>query len=133
MFRFILFLIPIIITLGWLFYAAYLFPFLGVTLLIGLVFNIIDGRKYRWFSRLAYSLDQTYNAYWSVYLNIVMRPSKHLFGHPDETVSSVIGKNLLESEDNHWVYTEKALKLILERNKRPHSVRGIEKDEGYTK
>jgi hypothetical protein len=90
-------------------------------------------KKYRWLPRLAYSIDQTFNAMFSPYLNFFLDPKEHLFGHPDETVSSVIGKNMLTDDRKHWKYIEKILVFVLEGNKRSHSDRAIEKDEGYRK
>lgn len=133
MIRTIAFLLPVILTLLWIGYLMYLFPLFGIPCVIGGLMYLKDRPKYRWISRLGLSVDQTYNVFWSPWYNWVLDPKKHLFGHPDETVSSVIGKNLKEDDREHWRYIEYLLVLALEAGEGDHSIPAIEDDEGYTK
>ena len=87
--------------------------------------------KHNWSGAVIYSIDQTYNVVWRWWYNWTQKPDKHLFGHPDETVSSVVGKNLHLKE--HWTIINKILTFILDKNKGNHGIRSIEDDEGYTK
>lgn len=43
---------------------------------------------------LLIALDQLANALLSPLLNLILRPTAARFGHPDETLSSVLGKNV---------------------------------------
>lgn len=47
---------------------------------------------YLW--NLLVALDQLANALLSPLLNLILRPTVARFGHPDETLSSVFGKNV---------------------------------------
>lgn len=75
------------------------------------------------------SIDQQWQVIFSPLLNIGIR-SKHKFGSADETASSVVGKNLVETGQWRWKFIELMLSILLEGG-RPHSVRSIEHDEGY--
>ena len=47
---------------------------------------------YLW--NLLVALDQLANALLAPVLNVALRPTVARFGHPDETLSSVLGKNV---------------------------------------
>lgn len=48
----------------------------------------------RYFGRVMYSFDQFLNAALYPVLNLLLSDGSYLFGHPDETLSSVMGKNV---------------------------------------
>ena len=52
---------------------------------------------YLW--NLLIALDQLANALLAPALNAVLRPTAARFGHPDETLSSVLGKNVEAKRD----------------------------------
>lgn len=47
-----------------------------------------------WFWRVLVSIDQLLNVVFGPALNALLRPKKALFGAPDETLSSVLGKGM---------------------------------------
>ena len=72
-------------------------------------------------------------SHWQVILAPILNlgvKTIHKFGRPDETASSVVGKNLLETGGLHWRMIEKLLSVIMEGGK-PHAVPSIEEDEGF--
>ena len=73
------------------------------------------------------SLDQTWQTTFSPILNLW--PNKYKFGSPDESASSVVGKNLRATNGLRWKMIELVLSLVLELGK-PHSIKSIEEDEG---
>lgn len=79
-----------------------------------------------YFKRLAISLDQFGNVACGGLFNVTLikRGSENKFGNPDETVSSVIGKNKVE---NSLSLAGKVLDWVLDRLDKNHSIKSIEK------
>jgi len=75
--------------------------------------------------RIMTSIDQHWNVICSPVLNLFVR-TKHRFGDPDETASSVVGKNLRDTNDAEWRYIEFVASWLLEGGK-PHCIPSIEK------
>jgi len=99
----------------------------------GIVFTIIKSILYfnsgilkSYFFRLAISLDQFGNVVMTGFFNLVMisKESKFKFGNPDETISSVLGKNKL---NNSLIWFGKLLDKILNKLEENHSIKSIEK------
>lgn len=99
---------------------------------IGLVFTIIKscifwnrGILKKYFFSLAISLDQFGNVAMQGFFNICMvsNKSKHKFGNPDETISSVLGKN---QKANTLIYPGKRLVALLDALDKNHSLKSIE-------
>ncbi len=76
-----------------------------------------------WFWNMLISIDQFFNVLLSPFLNLILRPSAR-FGDPDETLSSVFGKNGEECKACHFIC--KLLHLIDPQ----HCERSIESDRG---
>ncbi len=76
-----------------------------------------------WFWNMLISIDQYFNVLLSPLLNLILRPSAR-FGDPDETLSSVFGKNGEECKACHFIC--KLLHLIDPQ----HCERSIESDRG---
>ena len=81
----------------------------------------------KWADQFMTSIDQTWQVLFSPLLNLGVT-TKHVFGYPDETASSVVGKNLRDTNLLRWRMIEKVV-TILEGGK-PHSIPSIEEDEG---
>jgi len=77
---------------------------------------------------MAISIDQFGNVNGQVVLNAVMIKKEAIdkFGNPDETISSVIGKNL---KKNTLARPGKILNSILDFIEEDHSEKSIETDE----
>jgi hypothetical protein len=79
--------------------------------------------------RCAIADDQHGNVYLAKALNDTMvQPGSYKFGHVDETVSSVLGKNQVREKLSG---AGKVLNLILHLLERDHSVKSIEYDESH--
>ena len=79
--------------------------------------------------RCAIADDQHGNVYLAKALNDTMvQPGSYKFGHQDETVSSVLGKNQLREKLSG---AGKGLNAILHLLEREHSVKSIEHDESH--
>ena len=76
-----------------------------------------------WFWNILISIDQFFNVLLSPSLNWILKP-KARFGYPDETLSSVLGKNRAQCKTCYWIC--RALHLI-DKN---HCEKSIELDEG---
>lgn len=120
---------------GGLIYALYWFhPFIlyfyvGCLVLMGARYGLgVENPLTKWACYCLTSLDQTWQVTLSPLLNIAPN-IVHKFGHPDETASSVVGKNLQATGALHWKMIEWCLATILEGGK-PHSIPAIEADEG---
>jgi len=85
--------------------------------------RVIDRYHYT----LAVSFDQTGNVF-ATYLfsDIMIKSSGHKFGNPDETVSSVLGKNQM-NKTLTWLGL--SLVWVLDKIDRNHSIDAIEEDE----
>ena len=83
------------------------------------------GRRPYWLTLLI-ALDQLANALLAPALNAVLRPTAARFGHPDETLSSVLGKNV---EAGACVGCRLICRL-LHRIDPGHCEKSIERDEG---
>tara|TARA_B110000967_G_scaffold209539_1_gene266150 strand:+ start:1476 stop:1862 length:387 start_codon:yes stop_codon:yes gene_type:complete len=80
-----------------------------------------------WFYAWAISIDQLGNVVCKELFNDVLILHKGtLFGNPDETISSVLGKNKVK---NTLTKTGKALDWILNKLDPNHSIKSIEEDE----
>ena len=79
---------------------------------------------YLW--NLLVALDQLANVLLAPALNATLRPTVARFGHPDETLSSVLGKNV---EAGSCVGCRLICRL-LHRLDPEHCERSIERDEG---
>lgn len=77
----------------------------------------------KWFWNILISIDQFINVLLSPILNYLLNPV-HRFGYPDETLSSVFGKNKKQCKMCYWIC--RALHL-LDKN---HCDDSIESDEG---
>jgi len=77
-----------------------------------------------YFWRLLLSIDQFFNVLLSPLLNLLLKPS-YPFGNEDETISSVMGKNLRLGSCRACYFVCRVLHL-LDKN---HCKRSIEHDE----
>lgn len=100
---------------------------------IGIVYTIVKSAltcnlKYikHYFKYLAISLDQFGNVAMSGLFNtiLIMQVSSNKFGNPDETISSVLGKNKIR---NTLTRAGKLLDLFLNKLDNNHSINSIEK------
>lgn len=72
----------------------------------------------------AISDDQSGNTYMAKLFNdVLIRPGGHRFGNPDETISSVLGKN---QRTKTLSIAGRVLNWILSRLEKDHSVKSIE-------
>lgn len=80
---------------------------------------------------LAISLDQFGNVLMQHLFNDILidNKSRNLFGSPDETISSVIGKN---KQDGTLTKFGLFISSILDRLDNNHSIKSIEEDEHYS-
>ena len=122
------FFLPIIITV-----IVLALPFLLLMAFVIVEQVILDrhGFKNSWSSRMSYSIDQSYNVFWGTWYNLTLNPQAAMFGHPDETVSSVLGKNQKVSDEAHWIWIDKFLSKVLDGKESGHSIGSIEIDEGW--
>tara|TARA_R110000796_G_scaffold1673_5_gene6984 strand:- start:2398 stop:2769 length:372 start_codon:yes stop_codon:yes gene_type:complete len=90
---------------------------------IGAAFKRIN----EYFFNLAISMDQFGNTTCKELLNdaLIKHSSPHKFGHPDETVSSVLGKNKREGT---LLKTGRALDWSLDKLDDNHSINSIEQE-----
>lgn len=72
------------------------------------------------------SVDQLWQVIASPIFNVWAH--KYKFGNPDETASSVVGKNLRATNGLEWRIIEFVLRWLFEFGK-PHSIKAIEDDE----
>ena len=121
---------------AWPFVAAWLYwqEFFWVTIvMMGLMFAKsafkLDNPVTRYAMNYMLTLDQTWQVVHSPLLNLGVS-TKHKFGAPDETASSVVGKNLEATNGRHWILIEFMLSTVLEGGK-PHALKSREFDEGY--
>ena len=80
-----------------------------------------------WVWRLAISVDQFFNVFLSPLLNFLLKPVFR-FGHPDETLSSVFGKNIRAGKCRFCSVICK----VLEWFDKDHCKESIEDDRGLT-
>ena len=79
----------------------------------------------------ALATDQHANVFLAKLFNDVMiKTNGHKFGNPDETISSVLGKNKLMGKLS---YFGKCLDFLLHLLDNNHSIKSIEEDENPTK
>ena len=83
--------------------------------------------KVRYCTRVMISIDQHWQVVLAPILNIGVT-TRHRFGNPDETASSVVGKNLRATNGRHWILIELLLSIVLEGG-RPHAIPSIEHEE----
>lgn len=101
---------------------ALLSPILIVALIPVAFYGVYTGN-----SSVFISLDQLLNVILAPLFNKYLKPSI-LFGAPDETLSSVVGKNIREG-DSSFKGIDKVL-TALDPHSNSHSVDAIEDDEG---
>lgn len=75
---------------------------------------------------LLYSLDQFVNVLLAPLLNFLTSDNAYKFGNPDETISSVMGKNI---EQGHCRGCHFICRWILHPIHKDHCVKSIEEDE----
>jgi len=76
--------------------------------------------------------DQLLNVLAAPFLNVIFKNPTYKFGYPDETISSVIGKNLRfygKCADKSLVIVDRVLSKI-DPTSKAHSIDAIEDDEG---
>ena len=90
---------------------------------IGVAFGFF---REQYFKKLSISLDQFGNVAMMVIFDdiLITKESIHLFGNPDETISSVLGKNKVA---NTLAPLGKFLDSILNKIDKNHSIKSIEK------
>jgi len=82
------------------------------------------------FYRTAYSIDQFGNVVGAELFNdVLIKQGGYRFGNPDETISSVIGKNYIA---NTLTFTGRCLRYVLDKIEKDHCVNAIEHDETNT-
>lgn len=95
---------------------------------IGLIYSLFrsDLKSYYW--NMAISLDQLGNVCLEALMNdlFIQEWAMNRFGNPDETISSVLGKNQLEGTLKPL---GKYLVLLLAKLDNNHSIKSIEEDE----
>ena len=78
----------------------------------------------RYLFNCAIAADQHANTFLAKLFNdIMIKVGGHQFGNPDETISSVLGKNV---KSKTLSYTGKALDFILNQIDKDHSIKSIE-------
>lgn len=83
------------------------------------------------FFRAAYSIDQFGNVIASELFNdVLIKKGGYKFGNPDETISSVMGKNY---RDNTLTSAGKVLRVVLDTIDENHCLNSIESDETNTR
>lgn len=75
------------------------------------------------------AIDQLLNTILGPLLNLVLNPRTHKFGNEDETISSVLGKNVRDGSCFFCYYICRILH-VFDRN---HCKKTIEEDEGQLK
>lgn len=103
-----------------------IFAPLGMLFTTSKTMMLIDKSYFdNYFKNLAISLDQFGNVACGGLFNftLIQRGSKHKFGNPDETVSSVIGKNKVK---NSLSLAGKLLDWVLDKLDANHSIKSIE-------
>lgn len=117
--------------------AFYLFSFIvvllslpsitGLFLLVAIPLFLADRtpNKMAWGSLMWYSFDQMMNVQFAPLLNYWFKPKKHLFGHPDETLSSVFSK---EKDIN---LSCRYVMMVLNKVDKNHDIKALESDEGF--
>ena len=127
----LMFLVLMVGTFG-VFYLVhpYILYFFGVMLVLIALRHAFRWRNWltNWADKVMTSIDQTWQVLFSPLLNLGVT-TKHKFGDPDETASSVVGKNLRDTNLFRWRFIEKVVSILLEGGK-PHSIPSIEEDEG---
>ena len=90
------------------------------------VFHLKNKLTY-WALRSILAVDQGWQTWLSPILNVGVT-TDHKFGNADESASSVVGKNLKETDELRWKIIEFVLSTVMEGGK-PHSIKAIENDE----
>lgn len=104
-----------------------LFNFIGVIYAISKLRNIKEIAEY--FGKLAYSKDQYANVVNQHLFNdaMIKKESENKFGNPDETISSVFGKNQRTGKLRIFGYFWGV--RFLSKLEKDHSIKSIEDDE----
>lgn len=127
MFKAIVFVLFVVSLVGIMFITAPAIAILGVVALIGLY------SSNRYLTRVFLVFDQGVNVVFSGFFNWLFESPTYRFGDEDETISSVIGKNLSTynkpSTQNAFKYLDKWLTAIDPSVRKSHSLSSIEHDE----
>lgn len=101
--------------------ACILFPF-------GIIYSLVfSSNRSKYFYRIAYCIDQLGNIIMSELFNRTLKkPDGYRFGWPDETLSSVLGKNY---RDNTLTFMGEKVRTVLDRIDNNHVTKSIEEDE----
>jgi len=81
---------------------------------------------FKWLGKLVYSFDQFMNVFLAPVLNLLTSDKAYKFGNPDETLSSVMGKNV---EAGHCRGCRLICLYILHPLDHDHCAKSIERDE----
>jgi 8-oxo-dGTP diphosphatase len=95
----------------------------------GIAYQVITDLRglNKYFFDIAVCIDQAGNVVCRKLLNLVMiKSGGHRFGNPDETISSVIGKN---RESSHLTWCGFGLYYLLNKIEKNHSEKAVEEDE----
>ena len=79
-----------------------------------------------YFIRILYSIDQLFNVILYPILNPLLGKGSYKFGHPDETISSVLGKNITSGHCKGCYFI---CRWILHPIHKEHCKKSIENDE----
>lgn len=102
------------------------FILVGIFAPIGFLVSLFKYHSGYYF-KLAIALDQFGNVVMSPLFNsLLINSDKYPFGNPDETISSVLGKNKV---NNSLAYTGRRLDALLNGLDEGHSIKSIEDDE----
>jgi hypothetical protein len=124
-------MIGLILFLVSIFLAGVIYP---IAFLYSVVLTLIKSGWHsldKYLFRCALATDQHANSFLAKLFNDVMiKQGGHKFGNPDETISSVLGKNKLMGKLS---YFGKVLDFILHLLDNNHSIKSIEHDENPPK
>jgi hypothetical protein len=81
---------------------------------------------FSYFGRILYSIDQLFNVILYPILNLFLADGSYKFGNPDETISSVLGKNIELGRCRGCYFI---CRFILHPIDKGHCKRAIEEDE----
>ena len=107
----------------------YVSPVAFGTLITMGVIGFLPGktRAQLWCLNVWVSLDQLWQVVWAPVLNLLLQPmGAHMFGAPDETASSVVGKNAYRNKPFIWI--DKVLSFF-DPSKGSHGKASIETSE----
>lgn len=113
-----------------LFIVAIVFSFImcRIFFVYGLISSSIKGERKKYLKDLAIAKDQYGNAIGKYIFNhCLIKDDGYKFGNPDETISSVIGKNKAAGTLNR---SGKLVDGLLNKFEKDHSIKSIDETEG---